>query len=252
MGVAVGDYDNDGDPDLYVTASAAATCSATTAASSPTSTEEANARAADGWLTSAAFFDMENDGDLDLFVCNLHGTGSPEIDRRQAFQLAGAGPGLRPARPPSAGSFCVLLRNDGGKFTDVSEEAGIQVRTPDLKAPMAKSLGVAPVRRRRRRPGRPRRRQRHGAELPVPQPGQAASSRRSASRSGVAFDQAGSPRGAMGIDWGDFQNDGSLGLAIGNFANEMTALYVDRRRRRPCSSPTWPTSTASGRRRSRR
>ena len=30
----------------------------------------------------------------------------------------------------------------------------------------------------------------------------------------------------MGIDWGDFKNDGTLGLAIGNFANEMTALYV--------------------------
>ena len=44
--------------------------------------------------------------------------------------------------------------------------------------------------------------------------------------SGVAFDQAGAARGAMGIDWADFRNDGALGLAIGNFANEMTALYV--------------------------
>jgi hypothetical protein len=43
---------------------------------------------------------------------------------------------------------------------------------------------------------------------------------------GIAFDQAGSTRAAMGIDWGDFKNDGTLGLAIGNFANEMTALYV--------------------------
>ena len=43
---------------------------------------------------------------------------------------------------------------------------------------------------------------------------------------GIAFDQGGATRAAMGIDWGDFKNDGSLGLAIGNFANEMTALYV--------------------------
>ncbi len=43
---------------------------------------------------------------------------------------------------------------------------------------------------------------------------------------GIAFDQSGSTRAAMGIDWGDFKNDGTLGLAIGNFANEMTALYV--------------------------
>ena len=44
--------------------------------------------------------------------------------------------------------------------------------------------------------------------------------------SGVAFDQSGSPRGGMGIDWAPFLNDERLGLAIGNFANEMTALYV--------------------------
>ena len=44
--------------------------------------------------------------------------------------------------------------------------------------------------------------------------------------SGVAFDQSGSPRGGMGIDWAPFMNDDRLGLAVGNFANEMTALYV--------------------------
>ena len=42
----------------------------------------------------------------------------------------------------------------------------------------------------------------------------------------VAFDQSGSPRGGMGCDWACFLNDERLGLAIGNFANEMTALYV--------------------------
>ena len=56
----------------------------------------------------------------------------------------------------------------------------------------------------------------------------------------------------MGIDWADFKNDGSLGLAIGNFANEMTALYVTDEPERACSSPTWPTSTAWAHRRSRR
>ena len=47
-------------------------------------------------------------------------------------------------RPRTTGSFCTLLRNDGGRFADVSEAAGIRVRTPDLKAPLAKALGVAP------------------------------------------------------------------------------------------------------------
>src|SRR5205823_654678 len=44
--------------------------------------------------------------------------------------------------------------------------------------------------------------------------------------SGIAFDSSGNARGAMGIDAARFRNDDSLGIAIGNFANEMTALYV--------------------------
>ena len=62
--------------------------------------------------------------------------------------------------------------------------------------------------------------------------------------SGVAFDQSGSPRGGMGIDWAPFMNDDRLGLAVGNFANEMTALYVCDQPAIARSSPTWPTSTA--------
>jgi hypothetical protein len=42
----------------------------------------------------------------------------------------------------------------------------------------------------------------------------------------VAYDQAGSARGGMGIDCADFKNDGTLGVAVANFANEMVALYV--------------------------
>jgi hypothetical protein len=47
-------------------------------------------------------------------------------------------------------------------------------------------------------------------------------------RAGIAFDAYGNSRSAMGIDAADFRNDGSLGVAIGNFANEMTALYVSQ------------------------
>jgi hypothetical protein len=47
-------------------------------------------------------------------------------------------------------------------------------------------------------------------------------------KSGIAFDSYGNSRSAMGIDAADFRNDGSLGIAIGNFANEMTALYVSQ------------------------
>jgi hypothetical protein len=49
------------------------------------------------------------------------------------------------------------------------------------------------------------------------------------SRSGIAFDAYGVARGAMGIDAARFRNDEALGIAIGNFANEMNALYVSQR-----------------------
>ncbi|MDB5352969.1 MAG: UnbV [Planctomycetota bacterium] len=223
MGVAVGDYDNDGDPDLYVTAVGGGHLYRNDGGKFVDVTDASHAKASDGWLTSAAFFDMENDGDLDLFVCS-YVAWSPEFDKAQSFNLAGVG---RSFGPPNAfrGAFCILLRNDGGKFADVSEEAGIRIRKAELKDPMAKALGVAPC-------------DVDGDGLvdlavandTVPNflfhnlgKGRFEEVGITA---GIAFDQAGSPRGAMGTDWGDFRNDNSLGLAVANFANEMIALYV--------------------------
>ena len=173
--------------------------------------------------TGAAFLDIDNDGDLDLFLCN-YVTWTPEIDKVQGFQLTGLG---RAYGPPTSfsGSLCALLRNDGGRYTDISEESGVQVRTPDLKAPLAKALGVAPF------------------DVDVDGLVDIAVANDTVQNflfhnkgkgkfeevailSGVAFDQSGSPRGGMGCDWACFGNDERLGLAIGNFANEMTALYV--------------------------
>src|SRR5262249_25474942 len=161
-------------------------------------TEATNTHGSDGWLTSAAFFDMENDGDLDLFICSYVGW-SAKFDKAQTFQISGAG---RAFGPPNAfpGSFCVLLRNDGAKFADVSEESGIRIRKAELKDPLAKSLGVAPQ-------------DIDGdgfvdlavANDTVPNflfhnlgNGQF---REEGIGAGVAFDQQGSPRGAMGTDW---------------------------------------------------
>jgi hypothetical protein len=226
MGVACGDYDNDGHTDLYVTAVGGGFLFRNDGAGHFTDvTESARARGRDGWQSSAAFFDMDNDGDLDLFV-GYYVTWSPEIDRGIVTHLAGRD--SLAYDPPNAfgGTVNVLFRNDGdGTFTDVTDEAGIPVRTPDLKAPMAKTLGVAP-------------RDIDGDGLvdlaiandTVPnflyhnlgsgkfeEMGMLA---------GMAFDQAGLARGAMGIDWGEFRDDGSVALAVANFANEMMALFV--------------------------
>jgi hypothetical protein len=225
MGVAVGDYDNDGDPDVYITALGGGHLYRNDGGRFVEVTEQAKAKGSDGWLTSAGFFDMENDGDLDLFLC-CYVQWTPEDDRGQNFQLKGTGQG-RAYGPPTAfkGTFCTLLRNDGGVFADVSEASGVQVRTPDLKVPVGKALGIAPY-------------DVDGdglVELAVANDTVpnfffhnlgGGKFEEIGITAGVAFDPSGAARGAMGIDWGDFKNDGSLGLAIGNFANEMTALYV--------------------------
>ncbi len=226
MGVAVGDYDNDGDPDLYVTALGGNFLFRNDGQGHfEDVTAESATRGGDGWFTSAAFFDMDNDGDLDLFAC-CYVAWSEKIDRGISTQLLGTGKG-RAYDPPAAynGSHCLLLRNDGGKFVDVSESAGIQVRSPDKRAPLAKALGVAPY-------------DVDGdgkVDLAVANDTVVnfffhnlggGKFEEIGLTTGIAFDQSGSTRAAMGIDWGDFKNDGTLGLAIGNFANEMTALYV--------------------------
>jgi hypothetical protein len=225
MGVAVGDYDNDGDPDVFLTALDGARFFRNDAGVFHDVTDSVFAARPGGWLTSAAFFDLENDGDLDVFACR-YVDWSPETDRALSTQLAGTGQG--PAYDPPTGypgSFCVLLRNDRGRFNDISAEAGIQVRAPGLEVPYAKALGVAPY----DVDGDGR------VDLAVSNDtvanflfhnlggGKFAEIGMSA---GVAFDPSGATRAGMGIDWGDFRNDGSLGLAIGNFANEMMALYV--------------------------
>ena len=97
QGVAVGDYDNDGDPDLYVTAIGGGHLFRNDGKGHfEDVTAAANAKGPNGWLTGAAFLDIENDGDLDLFICN-YVTWTPEIDKVQGFQLTGPGPGVRPA-----------------------------------------------------------------------------------------------------------------------------------------------------------
>jgi enediyne biosynthesis protein E4 len=225
QGVAVGDYDNDGDQDLYVTAIGGGHLFQNDGKGHfKEITTEVNAGGPRGsWLTGASFLDIDNDGDLDLFIGNYI-NWTREIDKVQGFQLTGIG---RAYGPPTSfeGSLCALLRNDDGHFSDISKSAGIQVRTPDLKMPLGKSLGVAPY-------------DVDGdglVDIAVANDtvqnflfhnkGQG-KFEEIALVSGVAFDQSGSPRGGMGIDWAPFLNDERLGLAVGNFANEMTALYV--------------------------
>src|SRR5713101_6574825 len=226
MGVAIGDYDNDGLPDVFITA----------VGGNHLFHNEGNGKFAEvttaagvggtgmDWSTSAAWIDFDNDGKLDLFVCNYVQL-SKEIDAEVGYKIDGV---TRAYGPPMnfQGAFPYLYHNEGnGRFTDVSASSGVQVKNPATGVPAAKTLGVAPgdvdgdgwvdlVLANDTVPNLVFINQHDGTFKEI------------GAQSGVAFDSYGNTRGAMGIDTARYRNDGKLGIAIGNFANEMTALYV--------------------------
>ncbi|MCI0378967.1 MAG: CRTAC1 family protein [Gemmataceae bacterium] len=244
QGVTVGDYDNDGWPDLFITGVGGnrllrnvgdaktgrrfvdVTKDAgdlTDADSWPAARGDAFLAHADAlaWPSSAAFVDFDNDGKLDLFVCNYL-TWSPKIDLDQRFTLTGAGQ-ERAYGPPRAfqGTHCTLYRNlGGGKFKNVTAPAGIQV-AGELGQPIGKALGVA--------------------VCDVDNDGwqdiivandtvrnfffhnqQNGTFKERGQEAGIAYAE-GSARGAMGIDWGEYR-PGRFAVVIGNFANEPNTL----------------------------
>ena len=134
MGVAVGDVDEDGDPDLYVTNWGPNALLRNDGGGKFADVTESSRTGDPGWGTSAAFCDLDVDGDLDLFVANyVHWSPETEIECRSPTGV------LDFCLPLSyeAPSRDTLFRNDGGgRFTDVSEAAG-------LGASVGYGLGVA-------------------------------------------------------------------------------------------------------------
>lgn len=226
MGAAVGDFDNDGKVDLFLTGLDGNRLFRNLGGGKfEDLTERAGVRGG-SWSTSAAWIDYDNDGDLDLFVCN-YVQWSREIDLQVDYRLANIG---RAYGPPMsfAGTFPYLYRNDGGgKFSEVAAAAGMHVKHKVTGQPLAKSLGVAPtdmdndgwidlVVANDTVQNFVFHNQKNGTFREV------------GATTGVAFDVYGAARGAMGIDTGRFQDENTLGISIGNFANEMTALYVQQ------------------------
>jgi len=225
MGVAVGDYDNDGWVDVFITAVGTNRLFRNEAGRFREVTDEAGVGGLDrDWATAAAFFDSNNNGLLDLYVGN-YVEWSPEIDLEIDFRLTGLG---RAYGAPNHfnGVHGYLYRNNGdGTFTDISAEAGIRVVEPATGRAVGKALGVVlvdydndgwmdlvvandTVRNflfRNRGDG---------------------TFEEIGALEGVAFDRDGRATGAMGIDAGWFRNDEDIGIAIGNFANEPSSLYV--------------------------
>jgi enediyne biosynthesis protein E4 len=225
MGVAVGDYDNDGWADVFVTAVGTNRLFRNEQGRFLEVTEEAGVGGLQrDWSTAAAFFDADNDGLLDLYVGN-YVEWTPEVDLEIDFRLTGLG---RAYGAPNHfnGVHGYLYRNNGdGTFTDVSADAGIRVVEPATGRAVGKALGVVLVDYDNdgwmdlvvandtvrnflfRNRGDGTFEEIGGLE-------------------GLAFDRDGRATGAMGIDAGWYRNDEDIGIAIGNFANEPSSLYV--------------------------
>ncbi|MCH7988176.1 MAG: CRTAC1 family protein [Planctomycetes bacterium] len=228
QGAAVGDYDNDGNVDVFLSAVGSNRLFRNLGNGKFVDVTKAAGIAGSetAWSTSCGWFDFDNDGDLDLFVCNYI-VWRKDYDLAQNFQLTGGGRAY--GRPQDfQGTYPYLYRNDGnGKFTDVSKFAGVQVQNNDTGEPLAKSLGVTfddfnrdgwldIVVANDTVQNLLFLNQKNGTFLEI------------GAGSGVAFDSRGQARGAMGIDSSRFRNNQEIGIAIGNFSNEMTSLYVAR------------------------
>ena len=215
MGVAVGDYNNDGFPDILITCVGQNRLFKNTGKGTFVDvTNSSGLGKRQAFSTSALWFDYDRDGLLDLFVCN-YVKWAPEHDVFCSLD----GKHKSYCTPEAyVGQTCWLFHNRGnGTFEDVTASSGIFDSS-------SKSLGVAMfdcdhdgwpdlLVANDTQPNKLYRNQRNGTFKDV------------AVEAGIAFSAEGKARAGMGVDVGDFDNSGRPGIAITNFDNEMIGLY---------------------------
>ena len=213
MGVAVGDYDNDGFPDIYVTQYDRSILYHNNGNGTFTDVTEKAGVAAPGWASSAAWFDYDNDGRLDLFVCHF-----AAWDPSQTCGITSDG----------AHHYCIprifkptsswLFHNNGdGTFTDVSKEAGIAEHLGKAWGVVATDINndgrtdifvsndtVANSLYLNKGDGR-------FEEIGLP--------------ADVAYSAEGKARSGMGVDSADFNQDGWMDIFVANIDEEIFSLY---------------------------
>ena len=215
MGVAVGDCNNDGFPDILITCVGQNRLFQNSGKGTFVDVTKASGLAGrQAFSTSAVWFDYDRDGLLDLFVCN-YVNWSPEHDVFCSLD----GKNKSYCTPEAyRGETCWLFHNRGnGTFEDVTAASGIFDTS-------SKSLGVAMIDfdqdgwpdllvANDTQPNKLYRNLRNGKFKDA------------AVEAGLAFSNEGKARAGMGVDIGDFENSGRPGIAITNFDNEMVGLY---------------------------
>jgi enediyne biosynthesis protein E4 len=217
QGIAVGDYDGDGFPDLYVTQYGKSILYHNNGDGTFTDVTEKAGVAAPGWSSSAVWFDYDNDGRLDLFVGRF-------VDFDKSKNL--------PCTADNKVGYCIphlykpmaswLFHNNGdGTFTDVSASSGIAKYLGKAWGVVATDINndghmdlfvsndtVANFLYANRGQGK------------FEEIGQQA---------GVAYSDAGRPRSGMGVDSADFNQDGWMDLYVANIDHEAYSLYQNNR-----------------------
>jgi hypothetical protein len=219
MGVAVGDYDNDGRPDLFVTGYGRCILYHNNGDGTFTDVTDKAGLAAPGWTTSAVWFDYDNDGRLDLFVCSFveFGVGKTVFcgDNKLGRRYYCIPRVFKPT--PS-----LLFHNNGdGTFTEVSKGTAI------AKA-MGKALGVVATDIN------------NDGLMDLFVANDTVQNFLFANRgkgnwdeiglvSEVGYSANGQPRSGMGVDAADVDFDGYSDLFVANVDNEMFSLYRNNR-----------------------
>jgi len=215
MGVAAGDFNNDGFPDILITCVGQNRLFRNTGKGTFVDvTKSSGLGRRQAFSTSALWFDYDRDGLLDLFVCN-YVNWSPEHDVFCSLD----GKNKSYCTPEAyRGETCWLFHNRGdGTFEDVTAASGIFDAS-------SKSLGVAMIDfdqdgwpdlfvANDTQPNKLYRNLHNGKFKDA------------AVEAGLAFSNEGRARAGMGVDVGDFENSGRPGIAITNFDNEMVGLY---------------------------
>ncbi|HVH85540.1 MAG TPA: CRTAC1 family protein [Terriglobales bacterium] len=223
QGVAVGDYNGDGFPDIYVTQYDRSILYRNNGDGTFTDVTEKAGVAAPGWGSSAVWFDYDNDGKLDLFVCRFvdydkfkhHRCESPNVP-----QLAGQAEYCIPRAFRAMPSW--LFHNNGdGTFTDVSQSSGIAEHRGKAWGVVATDIN---------NDGR--------MDLFVSNDTVAnflflnhgnGKFEEIAEPAGVAYSDAGKPRSGMGLDSADYNQDGWMDLFVANLDKEMFSIYQNNR-----------------------
>ena len=220
MGAAVGDYDNDGYADIFVTSYGRCILYHNNGDGTFTDVTAKAGLPMGGWTTSAVWFDYDNDGRLDLFICSF-------VDYGKTSHLSCGGNKLgrhyycipRVFNPTA--SF--LFHNNGdGTFTEVSKGT-------DIEKALGKGLGV--VATDINNDGR--------MDLFVandtvqnflfvnrgPGPGGKTKWEEVALAAGVGYSDNGQARSGMGVDAADLDGDGWQDLFVANVDQEMFSVY---------------------------